>query len=293
MLPTYAFTLGEMLARHDWALTFTHSPDVDSLFHTNNMPSPTQAVQIEASVDNLEGNSRANKGRSKLNVFLIRGGPWHLGQVMEQCFNVMMAHLAWWEIAEMMVPPLYIPRLDLLHRKIGWLKKMDLVCFDTSSLNSKSIHAFEIAPSLQVLHLRGMHPKANISFPTVNLISFSDDRPWSGDRMDPEYLGAVKSALKLRSFSYIDHVLDNNLPVILRLSPQLEEFSIGLFEKWMDEYDPVMRDLVTQMKETIMVEASPRHCLVPSLQQFTIRLLHISSSTLSFLDLNFVEMIAS
>ncbi|KAK0499863.1 hypothetical protein EDD18DRAFT_1442485 [Armillaria luteobubalina] len=423
MLPKYAFE--EMLARHDWTLTFAHPPDVDSLFHTNN------TVQIKTSLDSLEAVSgtqvlftsrkrgrkreydlrrkrsrtlylhllgrkkiqyeskQGGEGRSKLNVFLLQGGPWRLGQVcsswrsavetlcpelwstlsikipfypclknryiealrcvlkrgryhplhftfdqssinwddtslqvMEQCFNVMMAHSA---------------RLDLIRGKIGWFK-MDLVCFDNSSFDSKSIHAFEIAPSLQVLHLRGMHPKANIPFPTVNLISFSDERPWFGDRMNPEYLGVVKSALKLRSSSYVDHgparpisasqtverainlsieklstcsqdfmcgvppcvkgshtdspILDDKLPAILRLSPQLEEFSI-LLEVWMDEYDLVMRDLVTQMKETIMVEGSPQHCLILSLQQFNIRLLHVFYSTLSFLDLNFVEMIAS
>ncbi|SJL02206.1 uncharacterized protein ARMOST_05532 [Armillaria ostoyae] len=496
MLPTYAFTVEEMLARHDWALTFVHPPDVDSLFRTNNMPSPAQAVQIKASLDSLEAplaevqsylnllrdavtsletqmsrlqslrhdyttafspirrvpsevlakilccsweNSRADKGSSKFNVFVMRDGPWRLGQVcglwrsavetfcpelwstlsindplypslknkhvevlrcilerscnhplhftfdrpsansdtslqvMEQCFNIMIAHSARWETAEIIVPPLFIPRLNLIRGKIDWLKKMNLeVCFNNSGLESKSIHAFEIAPSLQVLHLRGMHPEANILFPTVNLVSFSDHRPWSGDRLDPEYLGVVKSAPNLRSFSYIDFdvvrpistshtlerainssieklstcsldfmrgvilpslkevaplstvtwgypvnalyglnemlihsqcsltrlalddiALDENLPVILQLSPQLEEFSIDLRQEWMDEYDPVMRDLVIRMKETIIVEGSPQHCLVPSLQRFTIGLYHVCSVTLSFLDLNFVEMIAS
>lgn len=274
------------------------------------------------------------------------------------------------ETVEITVPPLFIPILDLIRGKIDWLKKMDLVCSNNWGLESKSIHAFDIAPSLQVLHLRGMHPEANILFPTVNLISFSDHRPWSGDRLDPEYLGVVKSAPNLRSFSHIDDavrpistsytvecatslsieklstcsqdfmrgvilpalkevalkaplstvtweypvnalyglnemlvrsrcsltrltlddiVLDENLPVILRLSPELEEFSIDLRQ----EHDPVMRDLVTQMKETIMVEGSPQHCLVPSLQRFTIRLLHVCSVILYFLDLNFVEMIES
>ncbi|PBL02764.1 hypothetical protein ARMGADRAFT_271065 [Armillaria gallica] len=499
MLPTYAFTVEEMVARHDWALTFAHPPDVDSLFHTNNMPTPAQVVQLKASLDSLEAplaevqsylnllrgavasletqmsrlqslrheyttalspirripseilakilcsweNSRAAKGSSKFNVFVMREGPWRLGQVcsswrsvvetlcpelwatlliedrgalspslknkhieilrrvlersrnhplhftfdrpsadsdpslqvMEQCFNIMIAHSARWETAEIIVPPLFIPRLDLIRGKIDWLKKVDLVCSDNSGLESKSIHAFEIAPSLQVLHLRDMHPEANILFPTVNLISLSDHRPWSGDRLDPEYLGVIKSAPNLRSFSYIDYdavrpistshtlerainpsieklstcsqdfmrgvilrslkevalvaplntvtwgypvnalyglnemlihsqcsltrlslddiALDENLPVILRLSPQLEEFYIDLRQEWMDEYDPVMRDLVTQMKETIMVEGSPQHCLVPSLQRFTIRLLHVCSVVLSFLDLDFVEMIES
>ncbi len=492
MLPTYAFTVEEMLARHDWTVTFAHPPDVDSLFHTNNMPTPAQVVQLKADLDSLEAplaevqshlsllrgavasletqmsrlqslrhdyttalspirripseilakilccsweSSRAVKGSSKFNVFVMREGPWHLGQVcswwrsvvetlcpelwatlsiedrgslyprkhieilrcvlkrsrnhplhftfdrssanpdtslqvMEQCFNIMIAHSARWETAEITVPPLFIPRLDFIRGKIDWLKKMDLVCSNNLGLESKSIHAFEIAPSLQVLHLRGMHPEANILFPTVNLTSFSDHRPWSGDRLDPEYLGVVKSAPNLCSFSYIDDavrpistshtvecatslsieklstcsqdfmrgvilpalkevalkaplstvtwkypvnalyglnemlvrsrcsltrltlddiVLDENLPVILRLSPELEEFSIDLRQ----EHDPVMRDLVTQMKETIMVEGSPQHCLVPSLQRFTIRLLHVCSVILYFLDLNFVEMIES
>ncbi|KAK0453852.1 hypothetical protein EV421DRAFT_715666 [Armillaria borealis] len=311
MLPTYAFTVEEMLARHDWALTFAHPPDVYSLFHTNNMPTPAQTVQLKASLDSLEAplaevqgylsllrdavasletqmsrlqslrhdyttafspirripsevlakiiccsweNSRADKGSSKFNVFVMRDGPWRLGQVYSwwrsvvetlcpalwatlsiedrgslsprlknkhieilHCvlersrnhplhFTFMIAHSARWETAEIIVPPLFIPRLDLIRGKIDWLKKMNLeVCFNNSGLESKSFHAFEIAPSLQVLHLRGMHPEANILFPTVNLISFSDHRPWSGDRLDPEYLGVVKSAPNLRSFSYIDY----------------------------------------------------------------------------------------
>ncbi|KAK0461919.1 uncharacterized protein EV420DRAFT_1746226 [Desarmillaria tabescens] len=504
MQPTRAF-VEEILSRQDWIHTFAYPPYVDSLLHTNSVPSPLQTVQLKASLDDLEAplaevqsnldllrdavaslenqmsrlqpyrrdytrilssiryippeilakilcGSWENRytgtdGRiSEISVFSIREGPWCLGQVcsswrrvvetlcpelwatvlidvpgpccrkmksisaeilsrvlersrnhplhfsffqysayseqfqvVDQCFDIMIMHSARWETAKIIVPPSFIPRLSPIRRKIDWLKDMDLVCNRSDDLDSgpESIYAFEIAPKLQVLHLKGMHPDAIIRFPTTNLISFSDQRPWSGDRMTPEYLAIVKSAQKLRSFSYVDYgtagpisashslafianssleelstcsrdfmrsvilpalkevtlkaspsgtipfrypcpidalrglhemlihsqcsltqltlceaALYENLHAILRLSPQLEEFSSYIYQRWTDEYDRVMCDLVTQMKETVMVRGSPQHCLVPSLQQFAIELNGLHFATLSFLDLTFVEMVA-
>ncbi len=46
--------LDEILARHDWILTFIHPPSVASLVRTNDAPSPLQSTQLKASLDSLK-----------------------------------------------------------------------------------------------------------------------------------------------------------------------------------------------------------------------------------------------
>ncbi|SJL11134.1 uncharacterized protein ARMOST_14537 [Armillaria ostoyae] len=487
--------LDEILARHDWILTFTHPPSVTSLLRTNDAPSPLQSTQLKASLDSLKEplaevqsdldlvrNAVASleirmsrlqsikldyetalspirhvpmevlaeilrrswptgtlgmNGRV-LGVSNPRHGPWILGHVcslwrgvietlcpelwatliieppyrfngsankelerlcrvlersrnhsldfifrdlfthvhpakdhlMEQCFDAMVAFSERWRVVEITVPLLQIPRLSLIHGRIDWLREVYLYYFGDPP--SGDVRAFEIAPKLAILHLRGMHPDANIHFPTTNLISFSDERKFPGDRLFPKYIDIVKSASKLRSFSYINEQpiriedpvplylarvtsstleglstsslnfmrsmklpalkefkftvplgratgrgalqvlhemvlhsqcsltllsvqnaqLDAGLLAVLQVTPQLEELYIRC-EEWMVQCDPVMLSLIAEMRELSAVEGSHQHRLVPSLQRLKIVLDRVSSTTVSFLDWDFVEMIAA
>ncbi|KAK0216174.1 hypothetical protein IW262DRAFT_200989 [Armillaria fumosa] len=124
-------------------------------------------------------------------------------QSMKQCFDLMIAHSRRWRAVEMTIHPSYLPRLSLVRGKVDLLRKMYLDC--THKPPSGDICAFEIAPKLEILHLNGMHEKANIGFPASNLVSLLDARSFSGDWLTPTYLAVVKSAPKLLSFSYHDY----------------------------------------------------------------------------------------
>ncbi len=67
------------------------------------------------------------------------------------------------------------------------------------------VTGFEIAPRLKSLHLKGFDASIQFSFPTANLVLFYDERPISGDQLDPVYRKIVKSSPKLLSFSYHDY----------------------------------------------------------------------------------------
>ncbi|KAK0450961.1 hypothetical protein EV421DRAFT_2016051, partial [Armillaria borealis] len=127
-----------------------------------------------------------------------------IAQAMEQCFYMMVVHSNRWRTVEMTLDPYLLPRLSLIRGKIDGLRDVYIYCPDEDP-ESGNISAFEIAPKLERLDLRGMHPDADIRFPTTNLISFLDARPFGGDRLTLEYLDLVKSAPKLRSFSYNDY----------------------------------------------------------------------------------------
>ncbi|KAK0447819.1 uncharacterized protein EV420DRAFT_1567773 [Desarmillaria tabescens] len=124
-------------------------------------------------------------------------------QIMDQCFDMMIAHSKRWRAVEMTIPPSCLPRLSLIRGKIDLLRELYLDCLGDPP--SRDIHAFEVAPKLEKLHLKGMHGQANIPFPATNLISFFDIRPFSGDWLTPEYLRVIESAPNLRSFSYNDY----------------------------------------------------------------------------------------
>ncbi|KAK0237068.1 hypothetical protein EDD85DRAFT_790757 [Armillaria nabsnona] len=146
---------------------------------------------------------------------------------IEQCFDTMITHSKRWKAVNLTIPPDLIPRLSLIRGKIDWLTKMYLCC--PYDLQHGDIHAFEIAPALEQLHLKGIHQAANIHFPTSNLVSFSDARSFAGDRLTPEYLHIIKSSPKLRSFSYNDYGFQSlNIPPFVRppvMSPSVEELS--------------------------------------------------------------------
>ncbi len=122
---------------------------------------------------------------------------------MKQCFDIMIAHSRRWRAVEMTIHPSFFPRLSLIRGKTNLLRDMYLDCYHNPP--SGDIRAFEIAPKLENLHLKGMHREANIPFPASNLVSFSDVRPFAGDQLTPTYLDVVNSAPKLLSFSYNDY----------------------------------------------------------------------------------------
>ncbi len=140
-------------------------------------------------------------------------------QLMKQCFDIMIAHSRRWRAVEMTIHPYFFPRLSLIRGKTDLLQDMYVDC--CSDPPSGDIRAFEIAPKLENLHLKGMHREANILFPVSNLVSFSDVRPFAGDQLTLTYLDVVKSAPKLRSFSYNDYGVPspNVHPVSHRPSP--------------------------------------------------------------------------
>ncbi|KAK0436783.1 hypothetical protein EV421DRAFT_1830901 [Armillaria borealis] len=296
---------------------------------------------------------------------------------IEQCFDTMITHSKRWEAVDLTIPPGLVPRLSRIRGKIDWLTEMCLCC--PYDLQHGDIHAFEIAPALEQLYLKGIHQAANIHFPTSNLVSFSDARSFAGDRLTPEYLHIIKSSPKLRSFSYndygvqgldilplvrpsvmspsveelstsspmfmrslvlpslkdvtlstnahekdmeeevmscpvgalgalhemllqsrcslsrlclIDAVLDANLTNIIRLMPSLQEIMIN-FNEWVDEYDPIMQSLVTQLSEVSLVDGSLQHSVVPSLQSIRVYLFNVRYSHVSFINSAFVDMVAS
>ncbi|PBK72019.1 hypothetical protein ARMSODRAFT_797730 [Armillaria solidipes] len=325
--------LEEILAKHDWISTFTHSPDVLSLLRSNDAPSPSQSAPLRASFERLktaraelqsdldllhnataslqtqmsrlqsfendykavfspirripseitmEILRRAGENDpfshhlpgmhiSGFNVFAIQEGPWYLGQVcsswrnvietlcpelwstmtvkfpfsyprvplkadaveilrvvlersrnhpldfyfgyhatqvreaqaMRQCFDVLVSHSKRWRAVRIVLPPALLPQLSLIRGKIDWLRDIYINCLHPGQPGD--IHAFEIAPKLEKLYIKGMHPKTDIPFPVDNLVSFSDERAFAGDRRTPEYLDLLKLAPKIRSFSYNDY----------------------------------------------------------------------------------------
>ncbi|KAK0436684.1 hypothetical protein EV421DRAFT_1830340 [Armillaria borealis] len=287
--------------------------------------------------------------------------------IMGKCFDIMIAHSKRWRAVEMTILPSLFPRLSLIRGKIDWLADMDLSCSGVPQ--SGDIGAFEVAPKLEKLYLSHLHPEASIHFPVTNLVAFSDVRAFAGDKLTPEYLNVVKSAPKLRSFSYndysdysihnqmstppsfpcvmsrsliglsasspsflrsmelpslkefmltttyginrgeavikcpvgalgalhemllksqcpltqlhlIDAVLDNNLANIIRLIPSLQEFVVEFYE-WVNNYDPIMQSLVTQLSEVSLVNGPSQHCMVPNLQNLV--LIYLITITLASL----------
>ncbi|SJL02591.1 uncharacterized protein ARMOST_05922 [Armillaria ostoyae] len=301
-----------------------------------------------------------------------------IAQAMERCFYMMVVHSKRCRAVEMTLDPYMLPQLSLICGKIDGLRDAYVYC-PGENPESGNISAFEVAPKLERLDLRGMHPDADICFQTANLISFLDARPFGGDQLTLEYLDLVKSAPKLRSFSYndyeysqistpmtfprvmsrsvkelstaspcfmrslllpslekfmlatewnlgmgyvedavrcpddalgalhemtlvsrcsltqlhlVDVVLDDNLANIIRIMPGLREFVVE-YNKWVDDYDPILQSLVTQLSEVSLVGGSLQHSMVPSLQELYVYLNALWRTHASFINSAFVDMVAS
>ncbi|PBK72009.1 hypothetical protein ARMSODRAFT_1016995 [Armillaria solidipes] len=102
----------------------------------------------------------------------------------------------------------------------------------------------------------------------------------------------VQSQCFLTKLHLINVVLNDNLANIIQLVPGLQEFVIE-FHEWVDEYDPIMESLVTQLSEMDLVDGSLQHSMVPSLQELSIYLYSLQYTHVSFIDSAFVDMVAS
>ncbi|KAK0458354.1 uncharacterized protein EV420DRAFT_1480080 [Desarmillaria tabescens] len=348
-----------LMAQFDWISTITHSPDIVALLHSNNLPSPLQSVNLNASVAKLEdtsqeiqavldllGNAVASleaqmsRVRSlqhhysamlsplrrvpaeivmeilchtwmavdgpeethvcEFNVFTVAEGPWYLGQVcrlwrdvvstlcpklwatmtiqaprsdidawhpcgdvvamlesvleragkhhpldflfshctvssaevlsvMQRCFDFMINHSARWRRTEFVVHPSFLPRLSGFRGKVNLLTDAYVKCWSYLENHSAPITAFEIAPRLRNLHLKGIHRQAQITFPASNLISFYDERPFAGDLLTPEYVDIIRSSPKLLSFSYHNYADAPVPPGLLPAHPRVISQSIQTF----------------------------------------------------------------
>ncbi|KAK0474651.1 hypothetical protein EDD18DRAFT_238543 [Armillaria luteobubalina] len=298
-----------------------------------------------------------------------------------RCFDLLIAHSKRWrDVALWEFPSPLLPRLSTIRGKVGLLRDMVItLSFLYSRSEYSDIRAFEVAPKLEKLHMYGMPPAVDILFPVSNLVSFSDARPFAGDRLTPKYLDVVKTAPRLRSFSnndygvnltstsphlpcvtslsiedlsisspscmrsmklpslktvtlttmynlkmrgfreelikcpvdalgalhqmllqsqcslfrlhLIDAVLDDNLADIIRLTPNLQQLDIDLNE-WVGDYDLILHNLVEQMSEVCLVDGSIQPRVVPSLQEFSIRLDDVGENFDSFIDPEFADMVA-
>ncbi|KAK0227315.1 hypothetical protein EDD85DRAFT_940190 [Armillaria nabsnona] len=136
--------------------------------------------------------------------------------IMDSCFNLMMGHSARWRRAEFKIPPIFLQRLSRLRGKVDLLTGAYLQCQPEAGRQPVPITAFEIAPRLKNLELKGFHPEIQIQFPTASLVSFCDGRWLAGDQFNRVYTRIVKSSPKLLSLSYHDHA---NVPRRITLAP--------------------------------------------------------------------------
>ncbi|PBK79582.1 hypothetical protein ARMGADRAFT_1069364 [Armillaria gallica] len=233
-------------------------------------------------------------------------------QVAERCFYIMVAYSKRWRAVKMTLNGSLLSRLSLIRGKTNLLRDVCLKCCRNPP--SRDIRAFEIAPKLENLHLKGMHPEASICFPITNLVSFSDARPFAGDRLTFKYLDIVKSAPKLLSFSYNDYEyapistpfstprvistsvekLSTASPTFMRslVLPSLEDLT--LTTEWdLGIREPDNVSLVAQLGEVNLVDGSPQHSMVPSLQTIGVRLNALRYTHVVFLNSAFVDMVAS
>ncbi|KAK0475048.1 hypothetical protein EDD18DRAFT_216903 [Armillaria luteobubalina] len=101
----------------------------------------------------------------------------------------------------------------------------------------------------------------------------------------------LQSQCSLFRLHLIDAVLDDNLADIIRLTPNLQQLDIDLNE-WVGDYDLILHNLVEQMSEVCLVDGSIQPRVVPSLQEFSIRLDDVGENFDSFIDPEFADMVA-
>ncbi|KAK0443290.1 hypothetical protein EV421DRAFT_543283 [Armillaria borealis] len=177
------------------------------------------------------------------------GSTTEVYDIMDTCFNLMMGHSTRWRRAEFKIPPFFLPRLSPLRGKIDLLTDAYLQCLPEAGHHSDPITAFEIAPRLKFLRLKGFDPAVKVPFPTANLVSLSDERPFAGDQFNPVYTRIVKYSPKLLSLSYHDHAnthrritLPPSHPRVTSLSIQTLSVSSANFLRTI--YVPVLREVI-------------------------------------------------
>ncbi|PBK65067.1 hypothetical protein ARMSODRAFT_961375 [Armillaria solidipes] len=101
----------------------------------------------------------------------------------------------------------------------------------------------------------------------------------------------VRSQCSLTILSLVDAGINEHLLAIIALCPHLRNLSIE-FNEWTGEADPIMTTLVHQMSEIRAAEGMYWHVLVPCLKRLKIKLTSVDEVHFSFIDRQFVEMIA-
>ncbi|PBK84581.1 hypothetical protein ARMGADRAFT_1170003 [Armillaria gallica] len=147
-------------------------------------------------------------------------------KTVAQCFSIMLAHSSRWRRAKLVITPSLLSRISLIRGKLDLIEDAYLKCSGYPSPHN--IDAFAVAPNLKSLHLENMHRSAEVHFPTANLVSFFDGRPFSGDRVTQRYLHYITSSPNLVSFSWHHHsdIPISSLPYYpLITHPTLRELS--------------------------------------------------------------------
>ncbi|KAK0450962.1 hypothetical protein EV421DRAFT_1199197 [Armillaria borealis] len=102
----------------------------------------------------------------------------------------------------------------------------------------------------------------------------------------------LQSRCSLTQLHLVDVVLDDNLANIIRIMPGLRKFVVE-YNEWVDDYDPILQSLVTQLSEVSLVGGSLQHSMVPSLQELGVYLNALRRTHISFINAAFVDMVAS
>lgn len=130
-------------------------------------------------------------------------------EIVGRCFNLMLGQSVRWRRAELKIPPSLLRSLSRICGKIDFLTDVYLQCERQTDYQPVPITAFEIAPRLKNIHLKGIHPEVEILFPTANLVSFCDGRFFLGDQFNPVYTRIVKSSPKLLSLTYHNYTISS------------------------------------------------------------------------------------
>ncbi|SJL12665.1 uncharacterized protein ARMOST_16096 [Armillaria ostoyae] len=122
---------------------------------------------------------------------------------MVRCFSMMLEHSRQWRRAELIIPHFLLARISLVQGKLDWLEDAYLIC--SGSPCPVNLDALAVAPNLKFLHLENVHQRAEIRFPTANLITLYDGRRFTGHDVTPKYLHYIASSPNLLSFSWHHH----------------------------------------------------------------------------------------
>ncbi len=179
--------------------------------------------------------------------------------IMDSCFNLMMGHSARWRRAEFKIPPIFLQRLSRLRGKVDLLTDAYLQCQPEASRQQVPITAFEIAPLLKNLELKGFHPEIQIRFPTASLVSFCDGRWFAGDQFNRVYTRIVKSSPKLLSLSYHDHA---NVPRRITLPPSHSRVTSQSIQTLSVSSANFLRTInVPALREVVLIAAYEGYCV--------------------------------
>ncbi len=118
---------------------------------------------------------------------------------MVRCFSIMLEHSRQWRRAKLIIPHFLLSSIQLIHGKLDWLEDAYLICSERP--RPANLDALAVAPNLKSLHLENMHQMSEIRFPTANLVTLYDGRPFLGHDVTPKYLHYIASSPNLLSFS--------------------------------------------------------------------------------------------